>query len=191
MISLHVACTQQKSTTKGVDASIPRYQEAVLRIHSSLVIAPSIPGIPGAETLLKQAETDLVPSNDVVPGTGTETASLEQVEIPFVPAHERQTQSLIPKVEGDAIVTVGRTRERKRKRPRLDEPIIRNNDVKKVKDEVPDTSRVIEAVEPKTEEFDYGSAPNFLDEPAVDQSPILKPQKGKSSKGTHLFCSID
>ncbi|KAL5524580.1 RRP6 [Sanghuangporus sanghuang] len=175
--------TLSKSATEGIDATIPRYQEAVSRIHSSLVASPSIPNASITTSLLNQTEPDETSPNDVVPGIVVEAVS-EQIEVPFVPARERQTHSLVTKVENDAIISVGRTRDRKRKRSSLAEStIIANKDVKKVKGEVTDVNGIIRAVEPKPEEFDYGSAPNFLDEPIMDQSIIGKPQKGKTSKG--------
>ncbi|KAL5482663.1 RRP6 [Sanghuangporus weigelae] len=179
--------TLSKSATKGIDATIPRYREAISRIHSSLVVSPSIPSVSKTTSLLNQTEPGVTSPNDGVSGAVSEAVS-EQIEIPFIPAHERQTHSLVTKVENDTIISVGRTLERKRKRSRLEEStIIANKDVKKVKSEVTDVNGVVEAVEPKPEEFDYSSAPNFLDEPIMDQSIILKPQKGKTSKGRSGF----
>ncbi|KAL5501535.1 RRP6 [Sanghuangporus vaninii] len=179
--------TLSKSATKGIDTTIPRYREAVSRIHSSLVVSPSIPSVSKTTSLLNQTEPDVTQSNDGVPSAVSEAVS-EQIEIPFVPAHEKQTHSLVMKVENDTIISVGRTRERKRKRSRPEESTVNTNkDVKKVKGEVIDVNAVVEAVEPKPEEFDYSSTPNFLDEPIMDQSIILKPQKGKTSKGRSGF----
>ncbi|KII90883.1 hypothetical protein PLICRDRAFT_39491 [Plicaturopsis crispa FD-325 SS-3] len=78
-----------------------QFRQLVSRIHSTLVIAPSVPKI-GAEA----AEA---PSPD---DTTMEDASSGHVEMPFVPATQRKKAEVID----DSIVVVGQARAAKRKR---------------------------------------------------------------------------
>jgi exosome complex exonuclease RRP6 len=77
-----------------------------------------------------------------------------QVEIPFVPAAQRQSAP-VPEVPMDTIVVVGQ-RQKKRKRERAPKPTA---DV--------DAAAAVEPAEPaetELEAFDYASAPNILDQ---------------------------
>ena len=133
---------------------------------------------------LHAARSQVLASSNVAVPAAEPSATSEQVEIPFVPENERQSRTLVKEAESDAIIAVGRTRERKRKRYKQAETIdIQNKEIKKARGGVIDGHEV-EAVEPKAEEFDYDSAPNFFDQSSVDQSGPLKPRRGKSSKGT-------
>ncbi|EKM49624.1 uncharacterized protein PHACADRAFT_214164 [Phanerochaete carnosa HHB-10118-sp] len=80
-----------------------RLQDVVSRIHGSLAIAPSVPKIvaPAAAAVAEQAEE--------VPG---------QVEMPFVPASERQetARTVTAETAKDSIVVVGQSQRKKRKR---------------------------------------------------------------------------
>ena len=114
----------------------------------------------------------------------------QQVEIPFVPESLRQSQSITTKLEtNDTIIVVGRTRERKRKRVRQQADVIEGDErknTKKAKDGEVDTDSENGIIGMKTEEFDYASAPNFLDGPVKDPSTLSNPQKGKPTKGISI-----
>ncbi|KAI9436593.1 ribonuclease H-like domain-containing protein, partial [Lactarius indigo] len=125
---------------------IGRFQDVVNRIHSTLVIAPTVPEAPQEVSTVTTTETVTTSAPDIPIDGAT-------VEIPFVPAALRQTAK--PEVIDDAIVVVGQ-RQKKRKRTKKAGTI--NDD---------DTERSTSTPAAKTEEvvpFDFASAPNILDE---------------------------
>ncbi|KAH8998549.1 ribonuclease H-like domain-containing protein [Lactarius akahatsu] len=129
--------------------SIGRFQDVVNRIHSTLVVAPTVPRAPQEVTAATTVET-----MTSVPEVSIDGAT---AEIPFVPAALRQTAK--PEVVDDAIVVVGQ-RQKKRKRTKK---------AGTTGDDDGERSAVVpaEKVKAKTEEvvpFDFASAPNILDE---------------------------
>lgn len=96
-------------------------------------------------------------------------SSSAQVEMPFVPASQRAVKSRAGSTVDDAIVMVGQTRRKKRKRTK---------DAKSG-DGTPKTENEDEETAP----FDFDSAPNILDDaPAAEQSAIPR-KKAKQAKG--------
>ncbi|KAN0114265.1 Ribonuclease H-like domain containing protein [Russula decolorans] len=130
-----------------------RFQDVVNKIHSTLVVAPTVPAAPSAATVTSPAE-------DVVTST-TETAiDGAMAEIPFIPAPLRQTVKA--EVVDDTIVVVGQ-RQKKRKRSKKAE----ETDLGGVETPTPteDTRVGPEGIVP----FDFASAPNILDDVPSDQ----------------------
>jgi exosome complex exonuclease RRP6 len=139
-----------------------RFQDVVDRIHSTLVIAPTVPQVrvwyifhyvisflpqaPLEVTAVTTAEAETTSTPDVPVDGAT-------AEIPFVPASQRQTAK--PEVIDDAIVVVGQ-RQKKRRR------------AKKAGDGDGERSNAVPAnAKAKTEDvvpFDFASAPNILDD---------------------------
>ena len=114
----------------------------------------------------------------------------EQIEIPFVPAAERQTK--VATVVEDTIVVVGQPRQKKRKRTKAagvdDEtkvPAPAVQPSKKARSKDGEASKSEADIEP----FDYANTSNLLDDsPAVDTDINSKAsKKGKFKKGaSHL-----
>ncbi|KAH9042099.1 ribonuclease H-like domain-containing protein [Lactarius pseudohatsudake] len=130
--------------------SIGRFQDVVNRIHSTLVVAPTVPRTPQEVTAATTAET--ITS---VPEVSIDGAT---AEIPFVPAALRQTAK--PEVIDDAIVVVG---QRQKKRKRTKKAGTTGDD----DDEGKSAAVPAEKAKAKTEEvvpFDFASASNILDE---------------------------
>ncbi|KAH9179270.1 hypothetical protein EDB89DRAFT_2111416 [Lactarius sanguifluus] len=126
-----------------------RFQDVVNRIHSTLVVAPTVPRAPQEVTAATTTET--ITS---VPEVSIDGAT---AEIPFVPAALRQTAK--PEVIDDAIVVVG---QRQKKRKRTKKAGTTGSDDGGTSAAVP-----AETAKAKTEEvvpFDFASAPNILDE---------------------------
>lgn len=96
--------------------------------------------------------------NDVITGM--------QVEIPFVPAAQRQPKPIID----DAVIVVGQAKQKKRKRVRDAEGVASgSSSSRRTKDDVP--------VEP----FDFSTVPNILDaDTEVEATHVQK--KGKKDK---------
>jgi exosome complex exonuclease RRP6 len=80
-----------------------------------------------------------------------------QVEIPFVPAGQRQSIP-VPEVPMDTIVVVGQ-RQKKRKRERAPKTVADGDAAAAVEPAEP-----AEPAETELEPFDYASAPNILDQ---------------------------
>jgi len=146
--------------------SSSRFQDVVNKIHSTLVVAPTVPAVwPLCRTLLillliifpqVSSAATVTSSAEVVVTPTTETAiDGAMAEIPFVPAPLRQTVKA--EVVDDTIVVVGQ-RQKKRKRSRKAE----KTDVDGVETPTPteDTGAGPEVIVP----FDFASAPNILDD---------------------------
>jgi exosome complex exonuclease RRP6 len=105
---------------------------------------------------------------------GVEEEMGMQVEIPFVPAAQRQAATVIEEKERDTIVVVGKPKTKKRKR---------------TKSTVAPSSQVVDkgiALDGKESEegFDFASVSNVLDEnPEVEaKKPMKKRQKKRKGK---------
>ncbi|KAE9407814.1 hypothetical protein BT96DRAFT_986444 [Gymnopus androsaceus JB14] len=146
---------------------LDRFAEVVERIHSTLVIAPS-----SLKASIQHA-ADTTQASSVEQSTTMDTEedilpSSAQVEMPFVPASQRAIKSRAGSTVDDAIVMVGQTRRKKRKRTK---------DAKSG-DGTPKTENEDEETAP----FDFDSAPNILDDaPAAEQSAIPR-KKAKQAK---------
>ncbi|KAI9440380.1 ribonuclease H-like domain-containing protein [Lactarius indigo] len=123
---------------------IGRFQDAVKRIHSTLIIATTVPTVPQEVTAVTTTETVTTSVPDIPIDGAT-------AEIPFVPAVLRQAAK--PEVIDDAIVVVGQ-RQKKRKRAKKAGATDDDGDGKAK------TKTKTEEVVP----FDFASPPNILDE---------------------------
>lgn len=122
---------------------------------------------------------------------------LGQIEIPYIPAAQRQQTNIID----DSIVVVGQARQKKRKRLKSSSAKdIELGSVKRsaVDAEVSAETRQLKALKRKEqhaegsvtpqEPFDYSAVPNLLDDvptPEFDTT-LRKKKKQKQNKGTHL-----
>jgi exosome complex exonuclease RRP6 len=154
----------------------PTFDAVVAKIHSSLSVAPTVPqvrhgGSPISRTMLiiSQLPTPPPESSGDAPANAQEATVDEngQIEIPFVPAEQRQSTNL--EMEG-GIVVVGQ-RQKKRKRDRT---------AKKAATTPPEPEAEVEA---EIEPYDYASAPNVLDEGArLLEDPAAAGKKRKLGK---------
>ncbi|KAJ7082609.1 hypothetical protein C8R43DRAFT_1052282 [Mycena crocata] len=164
---------------KGAPTEIAsRFKEVVARIHSALVIIPSMPvsaPVTGAD-LIAQAEGK--------PAHGM------QVEVPYVPAAQRATKQVVQVVD-DSIVVVGQARQKKRKRAKTDPDHgdgggedasgTPKKTPKKGKRE-PDTEGG------EAEAFDLSAVPNILDDvPNGEDMRVKKKKKQKQAKDKPFY----
>ncbi|KAJ7638309.1 ribonuclease H-like domain-containing protein [Roridomyces roridus] len=126
----------------------PKFQEVVARIHSALVIIPSMPAVAEDKSDIKQE--------------GEPTHGM-QVEIPYVPQEQRTTKQ-VPTVVDDSIVVVGQPRQKKRKRAKTDVS--------------PAAASPAPKDEPDVEAFDFASVPNILDAVPNEEDMREKPTYG-------------
>ncbi|KAH8114700.1 ribonuclease H-like domain-containing protein [Phellopilus nigrolimitatus] len=159
------ATTQARETNTSM-----RYREVVTRIHGALVIAPSLP----KKANVTVNETEGIDRSDVSKSVPS-PVEVEQIEIPFIPARQRQ-QHVMEEKE-DSIVVVGKARQKKRKRSKQDtETEGVEGETKKAKGQ---SEMGLSPEASEAEPFDYASAPNFLDEPLRDKAATLKNAKMK------------
>ncbi|KAI0345691.1 hypothetical protein BDW22DRAFT_1426352 [Trametopsis cervina] len=150
-----------------VNVQAQRVRDVVARIHGGLSIAPAMPSLPAASASIAAEESG---NMEVVPETIT-----EQVEIPFVPANERQDKrAAVVETVADTIVVVGQPQRKKRKRE------------KKAAD-VSNVQR--ESEQPAADaEFDYSTVSNILDEGSDHEpaGPVGGPRKRKQKGQGHV-----
>ncbi|KAI9436576.1 hypothetical protein H4582DRAFT_1961712 [Lactarius indigo] len=118
---------------------IGRFQDVVNRIHSTLVIAPTVPKAPQEVTMVTTIETVTTSAPDIPIDGAT-----AEIEIPFVPAALRQTAK--PEVIDDAIVVVGQLQKKRKRAKKAGTP---DDDGDGEKEVVP---------------FNFASTPNILDD---------------------------
>ncbi|KXN88537.1 Exosome complex exonuclease rrp6 [Leucoagaricus sp. SymC.cos] len=168
--------TKRSQPLASADISISgssRFQDLVKRINSTLVIAPTVPKVQTKESTT-MATTEAV----------LEDATGMQIEIPFVPAAQRQTTAtqVVEEKEKDTIIVAGQTsKTKKRKRTK--------NTFAKKPEGTPEGDAEEKAA------FDFASVPNILDDnPDTGEGegvgggtrkPIKKKQK--KSKGGQFF----
>ncbi|KAI9462261.1 ribonuclease H-like domain-containing protein [Boletus coccyginus] len=153
------------------------FKDLMEKIHKTLVIAPVV-------SMPSFATSAQVRSSDISPGPAG------QIEIPFVPAHKRQTLSNPQSYElkDDTIVVVGQagTRQRKRKRDKA-------RGVASPSQSKSGTSASTGDHDQEVEEFDYSSVPNLLDNESKreDARGVLeedrRKKKQRQGKGSGLF----
>lgn len=99
-----------------------------------------------------------------------------QIEIPFVPAAQRQitkTTTIVEEKEKDTIVIVGQSKTKKRKRTRTSAAGGSQSRGTEIKAEPTSGESAVEA-----EPFDFASVPNILDDnPDVEDRKPMKKQK--------------
>ncbi|KAF9068629.1 ribonuclease H-like domain-containing protein [Rhodocollybia butyracea] len=153
-------------------APLDHFTEVVARIHSNLVIAPSAAKVihtTNASSVEQSFSAEVV-EDGILPSSA-------QVEIPFVPAAQRSIKTSVSSTPDDAIVIVGQSKQKKRKRAK--DPA--NSGEKR------------ENQEANAAPFDFASAPNILDAvPAPEQShiPRKKPKQSKGSNGSAFYGSF-
>ncbi|KAJ3907942.1 hypothetical protein F5879DRAFT_1007977 [Lentinula edodes] len=174
---------------------INRFAEVITRIHSTLVIAPSvlkviesssassqyrlIHFIKASSVLVKHETKKTTPAHELnleqsISLDAEDEGSLRstvQAEIPFIPSAQRTNNANTTVLVEDTIVVVGQARQKKRKRVKIIPNPGENNPKGGGGDTVP---------------FDFASAPNILDAaPSTEQSSIprkkVKQAKGRSS----------
>lgn len=161
------------------------FQELVAKINSTLVIMPSISKVCPlnffALSSMSSYVSKTVASKEEVEKDVEEETGM-QVEIPFVPAAQRQAASVIEEKERDTIVVVGKPKTKKRKRTKS---------TTASSSQVLDKEIVAEDGKEDEEDFDFASVPNVLDEnPQVEaKKPVKKKQKKKKgmSDGSILW----
>lgn len=109
------------------------------------------------------------------PDADLQPAIAGQVEIPFVPAIQRQPVSAID----DSIVVVGQARKKKRKRTKAESVAGADMDV-----EVPENADTPHNDGDSAEPFDYSTVPNILDDvPTPDNDAASRKKKQRHNKG--------
>ncbi|KAJ4497032.1 ribonuclease H-like domain-containing protein [Lentinula lateritia] len=156
---------------------INRFAEVIARIHSTLIIAPSV--LKASSVLVKHETKKTTPAHELnleqsisldAEDEGT-LRSTVQAEIPFIPSAQRTNNANPTVLVEDTIVVVGQARQKKRKRVKIISNPGEDNPKGGEGDTVP---------------FDFASAPNILDAaPSTEQSSIprkkVKQAKGRSS----------
>ncbi len=142
-----------------------RVRDIVARIHGELTIAPTAPSMPPPST----ATTS---ENQTTVEVKSEIAVSEQVEIPFVPASERQQTKLVTTTttEKDTIVVVGKPQRKKRKKERKAADASGTGSPQLESEEAADATA-----------FDYSAVSNILDE-ASDHEPDASVGSGRKRK---------
>ncbi|KAJ6579470.1 ribonuclease H-like domain-containing protein [Mycena vulgaris] len=176
------ASTSALFGAKGKAPSIlaSRFQEVVARIHSALVIIPSMP--------VTLASTSAVA--DAPLGDSGEPAHGMQVEVPFVPAAQRAPK--IVEVVDDSIVVVGQARQKKRKRVKADlegegeTPSPKKATKKEKRQAAAEGEGEGEGEEDET--FDFSAVPNILDDvPNREDMRVKKKKKQKQAKDKPFY----
>ncbi|KAF8440803.1 ribonuclease H-like domain-containing protein [Boletus edulis BED1] len=180
--------------------SAERFKDLVEKIHKTLVVAPlvSVPSFTASvktqalETLLSgvpgNAGTDK--NNAAVPGASDIlTGPAGQVEIPFVPAHRRQTISNPQnELEDDTIVFVGAagTRQRKRKRDQARATASMSQSKSEAHLGDAEISISTDDHDQEVKEFDYSSVPNLLDDESTHgDTRGMHEEDGRKKKQRH------
>ncbi|KAH7885166.1 hypothetical protein F5I97DRAFT_1937438 [Phlebopus sp. FC_14] len=169
--------------TQTSNATSERFKNLVTRIHRTLVVAPVVPTV--SETKIQD-----ISGLDVTTAEGVQDTSLTvpvasnltsstpatQVEIPFVPVHQRQSTSnalLYTPLEDDTIVVVGQAGARQRKR-------------KRDKNRGLVSKSAVEASAGNNDgdvtEFDYSKVPNLLDGDAAEGNPGVAGEESERRK---------
>ncbi|KAF7330926.1 Exosome complex exonuclease RRP6 [Mycena venus] len=186
-----VALAASVSSLFGTKGSGPkqltsRFQEVVARIHSALVIVPSMPVVDSAAA---SQGADSIPTQNL-----GETAHGMQVEVPYVPAAQRTTKQIVEVVD-DSIVVVGQARQKKRKRAKTDTGV--DGDAAEGGATPPEDSPKKVAKKEKrdagdgdgeVEAFDYSAVPNLLDDvPNGEDMRVKKKKKQKQGKEKQFY----
>ncbi|KAI0265554.1 ribonuclease H-like domain-containing protein [Gloeopeniophorella convolvens] len=142
-----------------------RFEDVVNRIHSALVIAPTVPkALAAAPTITATATTTTATTTNVTDDVKATPLVGATAEVPFVPAHQRQAAK--QEVVEDALVVVGQ-RQKKRKR-------------QKKADGASEKAEPVEDIVP----FDFASAPNILDDGGERVEEDSRAGKKKRQKRT-------
>ncbi|KIK26699.1 hypothetical protein PISMIDRAFT_94425 [Pisolithus microcarpus 441] len=154
-----------------------RFRDIAERIHRALVIAPTVSLPTAVSTPLNATASDSGKS------TPTPCEPVSQIEIPFVPEHQRQSRLSLhayAPMEDDTIIVVGqagaRQRKRKREKNRGMTSQLRSGSGPTVGDQ-----------EAEVGVFDYSTVPNLLDEVSekekTNEDSDRKKKKSRQNKG--------
>ncbi|KAJ8080947.1 exosome nuclease subunit [Marasmius tenuissimus] len=149
-----------------------RFSEIISRIHSTLVIAPTVTKVPVAS--VPTTNEDLEAEEGVLSAT-------VQPEVPFVPTSQRVKNE---PVEDDNIVVVGQARQKKRKRVKAAEPSGEPSNESDTRKRKKAKSPAADGV--PQQPFDFDSVPNVLDEPSPVEDPAPK-KRGKTKAKDKSF----
>ncbi|KAF7331658.1 Exosome complex exonuclease RRP6 [Mycena kentingensis (nom. inval.)] len=141
------------------------FQEVLTRIHSALVVIPSMPSATPTTAATATTMDDASEPEEAMP-----------LEIPYVPAAHRTTKPAAEVVD-DSIVVVGQARTKKRKRAKTD-------DAETAEESKPRASKKSSPTPQAEEGFDFSSVPNILDDvPNDEETRAKKKKKGKKDRG--------
>ena len=155
-----------------------------MRIHSTLVIAPTVPKIASMKPKTKLSDSAMD-----APEAENENVLKMEVEIPFVPSAQR-ARAAVPQVD-DTIVVVGQPK-RKRKRKEKAEAEPEGSSVEPGVDQGARQENGEVKEEVKEEAFDYASVPNILDSGDLDDATDAPSAKKKrKQKGKPLSVIVE
>jgi len=154
----------------------PHFKELLNKIHRTLVIVPVVPNFtPTAIT----GDNESMDSD----ANGVDPISGMQVEMPYVPASQRQ--SVRTAEETDAIVVVGQARQKKRKRTKA---IASATDVTGVEHAATEKPQNSQAEDDDIETpFDFNAVPNILDDNPDTEDRKKKRQRKQAAKRGGTF----
>ncbi len=158
---------RKQELARGLAINRARFLEAAIRIHSKLVIAPSVPSLIAQSTPDSAAQAAAAATGKDDP---TVLKNEGHAEIPFIPASQRAA----PVTVDDTIVVVGQPKKKKRKRVADKEKA----------DTAAGTASPKEEGEMEAEAFDYTSVSNILDDGSDHEADLPNAKKRqKHAKG--------
>ncbi len=157
----------KQDLARGLAINRARFLEAAARIHSKLVIAPSVPSVIAQTDSAAEAAAGATGAADP-----TVLKNEGQAEIPFIPASQRA----VPVTVDDTIVVVGQPKKKKRKRVADKEKADTAAGTASPKEEG--------EMEAEAEAFDYTSVSNILDDGSDHEADLPNARKRpKHAKG--------
>ncbi|KIK81701.1 hypothetical protein PAXRUDRAFT_35796 [Paxillus rubicundulus Ve08.2h10] len=187
------------------NTSAERFQDLVERIHKTLVIAPvtSTPAVPvksrESTQLSISIDASMHNSSSTIPHVSipTSPSPAAPIEIPFVPAHQRQSQTnslIYAPLEDDTIIVVGQggARQRKRKREKTrgagKMTLLKSGTSSGGAAESEASTGSLEEMD----EFDYSKVSNLLDGDGKEDAKLggageRKKKKQRQVRGSGLF----
>ncbi|KAJ7579253.1 hypothetical protein C8J56DRAFT_1006792 [Mycena floridula] len=156
---------QGATTTSPFSSEKDRVNQVLARIHSSLNIGNIAPTI----------DVEEIPAVEEVMGM--------QVEIPFVPASQRQQKMIVD----DTVVVVGQRKRKRNKGKSAAEDSQGDSEQHPESSEETSTKKSkvakVEQVKEDLKPFDFGAAPNILDDaPLAESAKIKRQRKEKKQK---------
>ncbi|RDX45737.1 hypothetical protein OH76DRAFT_1407731 [Lentinus brumalis] len=166
---LGAGSSKAQELARGLAINRARFLEAAIRIHSKLVIAPSVPSLIAQSTPDSAAQAAAAATGEDDP---TVLKNEGHAEIPFIPASQRAA----PVTVDDTIVVVGQSKKKKRKRVADKEKA----------DTAAGTASPKEEGEMEAEAFDYTSVSNILDDGSDHEADLPNVKKRqKHAKGSN------
>ena len=172
---LHTSTSTLFGSPKPSDRLAHGNQQTINQIHSKICLASfTLPSTASASPVSEEVQHVTSPTiDDPIPA--------QPEEIPFIPQDQRVTLPSrdTQNSDQDDIVVVGKTRPKKRKRPRPGNSASQGNG--STAPNVDKTSTT-EAVIGEVPEFDYSTVPSILDQPDQGSSDVRKKRKVSSSR---------